>query len=51
MPAGCIKEHSPPSWLKFNFLLETVNLDDEIRHLFVVDIKFDKKTPTEREYT
>ena len=26
--------------LKFNLILETVNLDDPIRHLFVVDIEF-----------
>ena len=44
MPTGCIKEHSSPSWLKFNMLLETVSLEDPIGHLFVVDIEFDKKT-------
>ena len=50
MPTGCIKEHKPPSWLKFNLLHETVDLDDEIGHPFVVDIKFHKKRATEREY-
>ena len=43
MPIGCIKEHSAPSWLKFNLLLETVSLDDKIGHLFIVDIKFDRE--------
>ena len=28
MPTGCIKEFSSPSWLKFNLLLETVDLGD-----------------------
>ena len=50
MPTGCIKKHSPPSWLKFNLLLETIDLDDEIGHLFVVDIEFDEKKAAEREY-
>ena len=39
-----------PSWLKFNLLLETVDLDDKIGHLFVVDIEFDEKRATEWEY-
>ena len=47
MPSGCIKEDPAPSWLKFNPLLKNVNLDDTIRHLFVVDIKFDEKRATE----
>ena len=50
MPAGYIKEHPSSSLLEFNLLLETVNLDDKIGHLFVVDIKFDEKRATEREY-
>ena len=50
MPTDCIKKHLSLSWLKFNLLLETVNLDDEIGHLFVVNIKLDKKRATEREY-
>ena len=50
MPTGYIKEHLSPSWLKFNRLLETVDLDDEIGHLFVVDIEFDEKSATECEY-
>ena len=40
MPISCIKENKPLSWLKFNLLLETVDLDDPIGHLFVVDIFF-----------
>ena len=47
MLTGCIKEQLPPLWLKFNLLLETVDLDDEIGHLFVVDIEFVEKRATE----
>ena len=32
---------------QFNLLLETVDLDDEIGHRFVVDIEFDEKIATE----
>ena len=47
MPISCIKENKPLSWLKFNLLLETVDLDDPIGHLFVVDIFFfDEKNAT-----
>ena len=49
MPTGCIKEPPSPSWLKFNLLLKTVNLDDTIEHLFVVNIEFDEERATERE--
>ena len=50
MPTGCIKEHPSPSWLEFNLLLKTVNLDDEIGNLFVVDIEFYEKRATECKY-
>ena len=50
VPTGCIKEHPAPSWLKFNLLLKTVDLDEKIGHLFIVDIEFDEKRATEREY-
>ena len=50
IPTGCIKEHPSPSWLKFNLLLETVDLDDKIGHLFFADIEFDEKRATERGY-
>ena len=48
MKPGCIKENNPPTWLKFNLLLETVDLDDPIGHLFVADIFFDEKNATEK---
>ena len=50
MPTVCFKEQPASSWLKFNLLLETVDLDDEIGHLFVVDIEFDEKRAAEQAY-
>ena len=32
IPTGCNKENKPPTWFKFTLLLETVDLDDPIRH-------------------
>ena len=46
MPADCIKKHPAPSWLNLSLFLKTVNLDDKIRHLFVIDIEFDEKRVT-----
>ena len=43
MLTGCIQEKEPPSWLDFHVLLATVDLDDSIGHLFIVDIFFDEK--------
>ena len=48
MPMGCIKENEPPSWLDFNILLETVDLDDPIGHLFIVVIFLNEKNATEK---
>ena len=42
MPTGCITEKELPSWLDFHIVLETVDLDDSIGHLFIV-IFFDEK--------
>lgn len=50
MLTGCIKEQPAPSWLTFNLLLETVDSDNKIVHLFVVNIKFDEETSTGPEY-
>ena len=46
MPTGCIEKNPSPSWLDFNLLVETVDLDGEIGHLFVGDIKFDENRAT-----
>ena len=49
MPTGCIKQKELPSWLDFHILLETVDLDDSIGHLFIVDIFFDEKNATKKQ--
>ena len=41
MLTGCIKEKESPSWLDFEILLETVDLD--VGCLFIVDIFLDEK--------
>ena len=38
---GGIKKHKPPEWRKLNLMLEIVDLDDPVGHLFVVDIFYD----------
>ena len=48
LPTGCIKD---ASWQTFNFLLEKVDFEDKIGHLYIVDIEFDIKNATERELT
>ena len=40
MPTSCITFDSDISWKTFNHLLETVDLDDNIGHLYIVDIYF-----------
>ena len=50
MPTGCIKQNNSPSWLQFNLLLEKVSFEDPIRHLFIVDIEFDEKNASEKQY-
>ena len=46
MPTGCIKNDSNISWRTFSLLLERVDLDDPIGHLFIVDFKFDHENAT-----
>ena len=50
LPTGCIKDNSDISWETFNFLLEIVSFEDTTGHLYIVDIEFDIKNATEREY-
>ena len=46
LPYGCIKrqEHST-SLVEFNKILHKVSHDDNIRHVFIADIKFHDKNP------
>ena len=50
MPTSCIKEYNLASWLTFNLLLEKVSLDDPIGYLFVVNIEFDQKNATKKQF-
>ena len=49
LPIGCIRDDNDLSWETFNILLEKVDFEDEIGHLFVVDIMFDLKNATKRQ--
>ena len=49
LPTGCIKNDSDISWETFNILLKKVNFEDEIGHLYVVDIIFDSKNATKEQ--
>ena len=51
LPTGCIKDNKNISWEIFNFLLETVSLDDKIGHLYIVHIEFDVKNATKKQWT
>ena len=50
LPTGCIKDDKDISWKTFNSLLETVSFEDKIGHLYIVDIEFDVKNATKREF-
>ena len=48
-PYGCIKKQKNiPSLRQFNFILENISTEDQIRHLFVVDIKFNEEAANEK---
>ena len=48
LPTGCIKDNNDLSWKTFNILLEKVDLEDNIGHLYIVDIMFDAKNATKK---
>ena len=50
LPTDCVKDNNDISWETFNFLLEKVSFEDTIGHLYRVDIEFDTKNATEREF-
>ena len=52
MPTGCIHNSPDITFRTFNRLLETVDLNDKIGHLYIVDIKlnFDKLTDRQKAY-
>ena len=49
LPTGCIKESDNISWEIFKTLLEKISLEDEIGHLYIVDILFDADKVTKRQ--
>ena len=49
LPTGCIKDEFDISWETFNFLLENIDFECTIVHLYIVDIEFDIKNATKRE--
>ena len=48
LPIGCMKKNPPPSWLQFNLIIKTVDLDDDVADLSVVDIEFSEKVATKQ---
>ena len=52
MPTGCIRNNQDITLRTFNRLLETVDLNDKIGHLYIVDLKlnFDKLTDRQKAY-
>ena len=51
LPTGCIKNNEDISWNTFNLLLQSVSLDDQIGHLYILDIEFDIKNATKKEFS
>ena len=51
LPTGCIKNDFDVSFQTFNILLESVDLEDKIGHLYIVDIEFDYKNASQKEMT
>ena len=49
LPTGCIKDSNDISWETFNTLLEKVSLEDEIGHLYIVDIMLDADKATKKQ--
>ena len=49
LPTGCIKQNLDTSWRTSNLLLQNVSLDDQIGHLYMVDIEFDHTKATEKQ--
>ena len=51
LPTSCNKQQKKvPTWKEFNLMLQPLDLDYKIRHLFVVDIRFNKEETTPKKY-
>ena len=51
LPTGCIKANSDISFKKLNDLIQTLDIDSTIGHLYDVDIEFDHKNATQNQIT
>ena len=49
LSTGCVKQNFDASLRTFNLFLQNVSLDDQIGHLYVVDIEFDHTKATEKQ--
>ena len=49
LPIGSIKDNPDLSWRTFNFLIESVSLEDKKGHLYIVDIEFDYKNASKNK--
>ena len=49
LPTGSIKDNPDLSWRTFNFLIESVSLEDKKGHLYIVDIEFDYKNASKKQ--
>ena len=50
-PTSCIEQQKRmPIGQKFSMLLQHVDLDDKNRHLYLVDIRFNKEEATPKQY-
>ena len=49
LPTGCKKQTFDTSWRTFSLLLQNGSLDDQIGHLYAVDIELDHTNATEKQ--
>ena len=49
LPTGSIKDNPDLSWRTFNFLIESVSLEDKKGHLYIVDIEFNYKNASKKQ--
>ena len=49
LPTGCIKQNSDISWRTFNLLKQNLSLNNNIGHLYVVEIELDHAKTTENQ--
>ena len=50
LPTRSIKRKKIPTMREFDLIIQGISDEDNIGHLFVVDIPFDKKLPAKNNY-